>query len=187
VDSDGDYVDAVLLWASAAITSSERLLRVDQNFTPWASKRPRPESVFHKADAALMLLALRNVLRACRWAADELRSLATDVDEILTTFDSYLPGVVNARDALEHFDEYAVGRGRLQRTDPTPYGFSLILIEGRLTIQVGPIALDVEDARSACRWLVVAMLARVPVTDPKRATALLEQILAEGAAPDQVE
>ena len=38
-------------------------------------------------------------------------------------FHRHLPGVVNARDALEHVDEYAMGKGWLQRAEPLSYDY----------------------------------------------------------------
>jgi hypothetical protein len=91
-----------------------------------------------------------------------------------------MPGLVNARDALEHFDEYALGRGRLQRGNDTAYEFQFSMDGERPVVTVGPIRIDVEHARDVCRWLLVSLLARVPQDDPDVAEALLEEVLAEG-------
>jgi len=138
-----------------------------------------------RADAALMLLALRNVERAARWTISELSQVSDadhDTDDLLAQFHAYLPGLVDARDALEHFDEYAVGKGRLQRTNPVPYDFDLLIDEGKPVLVVGPLRIPVERARDACRWLVISLLARMPVdrddAAEARAKALLEEVLA---------
>lgn len=173
-----DIAGAMLFWAMPALTSAQRVL-LEENFSPWGDRSSRPSSLTRQADAALMVLALRNVLRAARWAAEELRSSVGDeADLILEEFNGHLPGLVNARDALEHFDEYALGRGRLQRGNNTSYAFQFVVDDGRPVVTVGPIRIDVEHARDVCRWLVVSLLARVPEDDPDAAEALLEEVLA---------
>lgn len=180
----GDFVGAMLFWAVPALTSAERLL-VEENFSPWGDRSSRPSRLTRQADAVLMLLALRNVLRAARWAAEEVRPFIGDeADRILERFDRQLPGLVNARDALEHFDEYALGRGRLQKGNDTAYEFQYSMDGARPVVTVGPIRIDVEHARDVCRWLVVSLLARVPQDDLGAAEALLEELLAEGDGRD---
>lgn len=66
------------------------------------------------ADTYLLVLALRNVLRAAELARDHALSTEAgreSVDRAIAAFEQELPGVRSARDALEHFDEYARGRG----------------------------------------------------------------------------
>lgn len=168
----------MLFWASPALTSAQRVL-LDRNFSPWGPESKKPSRLTREADAALMVLALRNVFRAARWAAEELRSdVGDEADQILEQFTAHLPGLVDARDALEHFDDYAVGQGRLQRSNPVPYDFELTMADDRPVVTVGPIRIDVEHARDLCRWLVVELLARVPIDDPERAEALLQEVLA---------
>jgi hypothetical protein len=65
---------------------------------------------------------LRALHRCAEMQATELRRLGVDAvhrdqlrDEI-TAFDNAVPGAKNARDILEHFDGYARGKGRLQKT-----------------------------------------------------------------------
>jgi hypothetical protein len=41
------------------------------------------------------------------------------------SFDTAVPGAKSARDILEHFDEYARGDGRLQRTDMSELGIGV--------------------------------------------------------------
>ena len=136
-----DSVNSLVTWAMAALTSAERVLRSDRSFGPWSVR---------STDAALMLLALRNVERAAVWVADELRAeQGSRVDNIVATFHSYLPGMVDARDALEHFDEYSRGKGRLQRGNHVRYDFHLVSEQGREVVTVGPLSLDVEHARNA--------------------------------------
>jgi hypothetical protein len=185
VESDRkDFVSALLFWATPALTSAQRVL-LEENFSPWGRRSNKPSRRMRESDAALMVLSLRNVLRAARWAAQELRpTVGEEVDRILVQFGKYLPGLVDARNALEHFDEYALGRGWLQRSNPVPYDFELTVEDSRPVVTVGPIRIDVEHARDLCRWLVVNLLARVPIEeeDDEQAEVLLDEVLkaAEG-------
>jgi hypothetical protein len=123
-------------------------------------------------DAARMVLALRNVLRAANWAAADLGPQVGDrAATVLREFDEAFPGVLNARDALEHFDEYAVGTGRMQGAASVSFKFRLVSEDGRPVVPVGPIRIAVDDALQVCRYLVVSLLAQVPHTRKKRRSA----------------
>lgn len=151
------YFDAMMLWATAALTAAERVLKGDSQFSPWPSGETLSD-LERRAESAMMLLALRNLVRATSWTAQGLpEDLRAEVHKIITRFHDYLPGVVNARDALEHFDEYAMGKGRLQREARISYDFELVA-DPRPVIVVGPIRIDVQDARDACRFLTIGLL-----------------------------
>jgi hypothetical protein len=69
-----------------------------------------------KADGYLLVLELRNVLRAAKL----VRTLAPDparpgISAAIAVFESRVAGAKNARDVLDHFDEYMRGRGNLQK------------------------------------------------------------------------
>lgn len=67
----------------------------------------------NQADATLLAIAIRDVIRSAKWAA----VLSPEVvDAALATFDSKVPRAQALRDMIEHFDEYGVGTGRLQKT-----------------------------------------------------------------------
>ena len=173
-----DRVDALLFWAIPALTSAERVLRNDEGFSPWRTGRGAPRNREQIADAALMVLALRNVHRAAAWVARETQGTTDDdLGELVGQFDAYLPGLIHARDALEHFDEYALGQGRLQRTQPGPYEMELLIEDGRPIVSIGPLSLDVERAREACRWLVISLLARQPIRNREDAEARLKEVM----------
>lgn len=169
----------MFFWATPALTSAQRVLLGDARFSPWpAGPGDKLSERQRRSEAAMMLLALRNVLRAAEWTIEgPIRSdLGVDVDKIMQEFHRQLPGVVDARDALEHFDEYAMGKGRLQRTEHVPYDFDLIDDPGPVVI-VGPIRIDVRQAREACRWLMIQLLARMPVEDAEAADHVLKEAL----------
>ncbi len=74
-----------------------------------------------KGDVYLFVVSLRNVRRS----STLVRSLADSrtwprIDAANAAFDAALPGAKDARDVIEHFDEYWVGEGYLQRDAPHP-------------------------------------------------------------------
>ncbi len=121
------------------------------------------------SDAYLLVIALRNVLRAARLAREELITDAgrAALDQAITTFEETLPGVQSARDVLEHFDEYARGRGGIGEDRGTlgPYPVTIAgsgdRDEGgwpeRLVLHIGPHPVDLTAAPQAAAALVHAI------------------------------
>lgn len=68
-------------------------------------------------DAPYTVMALRHVLRGVEMPRRHLKTDAarTLLDGALADFGSAVPGGKNARDVIEHFDEYAMGIGNLQQ------------------------------------------------------------------------
>lgn len=161
----GTCFKAIMFWATPALTSAQRILDNKAAFSPWH----KGEADFlaeheRSSEGAMMLLALRNVERAAIWVAEERRDELGDLTEVFEQFWQMMPGLIVARDALEHFDEYATGRGRLQKGNDTRYDYEFIA-EPRPVVSVGPVQIDVEFARDACRWLVISLLARMEESD----------------------
>ena len=70
-----------------------------------------------QTDARLFLLALRLLLRAQSMASDAVRAspaAAQITDNARRQFDRVCPGAKDACDVIEHFAEYALGRGHRQ-------------------------------------------------------------------------
>ncbi|PSK66928.1 hypothetical protein B0E53_01090 [Micromonospora sp. MH33] len=99
------------LWANAVRLQAARVLAAEGDLT-------------HLPEAFMLLVALRDVRRAAKMALSSMQVPAAkdQLSEALADFDRALPGIVEARDAVEHFDEYSLGVGRAQRsrmkTDP---------------------------------------------------------------------
>jgi hypothetical protein len=114
-----------------------------------------------QADAALMAVAVRNVLRA----AEAVAALGTDadLDAALATFRAKLPGVKDLRDVLEHFDAYASNHGRLQRAGEAPGGYRVFYERPvlRYMLHVGDLVLDVDDAAEAAGDLTEVTLGAI--------------------------
>ena len=163
---DQALFDMLVFWATATLNSAERVLS-ENTHSPWPARDTSlPDERTRSADAALMVLAMRNLLRAATFVCRQLEwRAAFDADAVLQRFNDQMPGVVDARDALEHFDEYAIGDGRLQRSNMVPYEFRLTRSEDGPVVSVGPIQIGVLRAREECRALVVSVLAVMALID----------------------
>jgi hypothetical protein len=122
-------------------------------------------------DAFLLIVAIRNVLRAADFA---FRSFSTEqaraqLAEALGEFDVAVPGAKQTRDVLEHFDDYSQGRGDLQHTrratrvaDETrarsyavDFGYADAPVSfTRPTLTVGPHVIELTTAAEAVSRLV---------------------------------
>ncbi|MEU7613886.1 hypothetical protein [Micromonospora sp. NPDC049204] len=136
------------------MTTSNRLLAGEQT------------RIDRSADALLLMLSLRNLVRAADWGANTARGSAQEAArrQAVAEFQQQLPNVVDARDVLEHFDDYATGRGRLQQRavregqDAPTYSFAVAVDDHDVVIAVGPYRFDVRSIRDACRELTITIL-----------------------------
>ncbi|MEV4823107.1 hypothetical protein [Micromonospora sp. NPDC049274] len=145
------------LWTKAVMVPAERLLHGPSSGLP---------------DALLLLVALRNVHRAATMALRHMRDpdAKAHLTDAVAQFDAALPGLVQARDVVEHFDEYVLGDGNMQRRlkrEAASNGDDLSEAElaelyapqlrgtGRHPlISIGPHAVDVTRAPNAASWLL---------------------------------
>jgi len=92
------------------------------------------------ADVSMLVLALRNLLRAAYLA--EKACPDGRIRAAILRFEARLPGLTEIRDVLEHFDEYAEGSGRFQKREPDQPPGNLIprvaLPPGGFLLKVGP-------------------------------------------------
>jgi hypothetical protein len=150
-------VNAAYTWTMLAIRQAELLLN---GASYW--------------EALALLLSLRQLLRAAEMArSSSFRSHRARriLDDAVDQFEADLPDLVNARDIIEHFDEYAVGQGKLQRAeqkaDPsltyadlaTRYSASLEGSFDEPVIRVGERSIVVTKVITACLSLFHAMRA----------------------------
>lgn len=134
----------------------------------------------------LFVSALRNLRRA----AELVLALATEqaardaTKEAIALFDAQLPDAKDARDVLEHFDDYAQGRGRLQVRDGDPYDITVShrsAADGgqQMVLHVGPLTVPVADAAAAaCRLYADLYAALHP--DPAVSRDWSRHVLCEG-------
>ena len=75
--------------------------------------RESSDRVLAQIDLELYALILRNLIRAVEYA-DGLTD-GIEIRKALEEFKKSVPGWLNVRDFIEHFDEYAQGNGKLQK------------------------------------------------------------------------
>ena len=108
----GEAASHLLLWRHAVQLQAIRIL------TPSTGMPDGPFS--RQVDCYMFAVAVRNVRRG----GELLRQVAparcgSAIDIATNAFDARVPHAVDLRDVLDHFDAYALGKGRLQ----DPNGF----------------------------------------------------------------
>jgi hypothetical protein len=110
------------------------------------------------ADAALFVVAVRNVVRL----AQAVAALRKDprLDAAISLVDAAVPGARNVRVPLDRVDNYTGHRGRLWRSPRASTGYRIVFerTDGRSVVYVGELAFDVEVAANAARDLAEATL-----------------------------
>lgn len=100
--------------------------------------------------------ALRDLLRACLMAA-HLPAAQHAVDR----FVAEVPGLKDARDMLEHFDDYESGRGRLQHRAGAQEAGLLLFYESdgsTKRVHVGDLVLDIGASSEAAERLAADVM-----------------------------
>ncbi|MBB2948135.1 hypothetical protein FB565_007906 [Actinoplanes lutulentus] len=130
---------------------------------------------FGLPDALLLLVALRNVRRAAELAGKSLTKPEAQqhLADALSKFDAALPGLKEARDVIEHLDEYAIGVGteqkKLQAATPSLTTAELaaryaLRLEGTYNepiVRVGPHSIEAIKVPGAAGWLFEGIRAAV--------------------------
>jgi hypothetical protein len=120
-------------------------------------------------DARQLIYALRQTERFAvmeqRAITDKVPAAARALGEAIEVFRAGVPGARDARDVLEHYDEYSQGEGRAQRSAITRgkardlarqysrFGYD----PGTGQIQVGPFQIGVNEALIHARRLLLAI------------------------------
>lgn len=156
-------INAAFTWVRAAMEQATRLLR---GASYW--------------EAYVLLLSLRQVLRAAEMAQSstfQSRRARQILSDAVRRFKSDLPDLVDARDIIEHFDRYAVGKGDLQRDDrdadpsltdaelANRYAARLEGPWGEPILRVGTRALEITKVIEACDRLFKRMFAAAKAED----------------------
>ena len=144
-----------------AVSQSTWAIQAAQLFAADARRTTGTQQQIYARQIFGQLSALR---RCAEMLARELKRLAIDesqrgrLDREIETFDAAVPAAKHGRDILEHFDDYARGEGRLQRSAIRDLGLDVYqaaatywgggydpateeLTEGPFTLVV-PLALD---------------------------------------------
>ena len=143
----------VYIWAEAVDATANRIL-ANQDVTSVAT-----------GDAALLAVAVRNVLRAAELAAKVTTGAeAAKFAAAITNFRQILPDAENLRDVLNHFDRYEIGQGELQRdarrSGGTTEFYRIRLNRDTFVLEVGPLSIDVRKAKEAAIELATTVLIR---------------------------
>lgn len=132
-------------------------------------------------DARNLVFALVQLLAAERLEQKALTELGMDAvvgQNLARARDQYLealPGIQDMRNAITHFDEWALGRGHgLQRRevdagaarrDVARHFWGLGYHAGERVVRLGPFTMDVAGAESAARDLHMAIYAAAQAVD----------------------
>jgi hypothetical protein len=103
----------------------------------------------YMADGRLFVLAVLDTYRAVRGCLDLLTDAGQRqfLEEALARFDTAVPEIKHARDALQHSEEYLIGAGLKQRSGVT---YTQFYARGGETLQVviGPVTINVNVAEA---------------------------------------
>lgn len=122
-------------------------------------------------DAHFFAIALRNLLRVCELATNELSSdpIKGAVDEFVKA----VPGTKDVRDVLGHFDDYICGTGRLQKNgniSQMRWSYKSYSTESghrglKIVLGDGAISLDIDSSVAAARTLAECALSEIEAGD----------------------
>lgn len=99
------------IWPNRVFTLVDFWFRATEN---QATRVLAEGATTQDTDAALFALALRNLLRAVDLVIATVPASAETLRRAKDRFDKAAPGVIDARDVIDHFDEYEIGSGNLQ-------------------------------------------------------------------------
>src|SRR4051812_20549579 len=121
------------------------------------NKQPGSE---YMADGRALAYFLRDTIRlaqTCVLLVDNEHG--TSIEEALARVEEVCPDAVNARDALEHCDDYVLGIGFQQSSQPGDYAQRYSRDPAHLVIRVGDLTIDVDLAERAALHLASVALA----------------------------
>lgn len=137
------YAGAVKFEAHGLIISGETEARLPAEFTDLIAAG-------RQSKAVMLVLALRNVLRAAEMASRYAnRPARTNLRAAIARFEAAFPGLVAARGTLEHFDQYTDVDGK----PAVLYEVTFLRSNDRYIIQVGNLQIDVDVAVREARHL----------------------------------
>jgi hypothetical protein len=139
------------IWAEAVDATANRIL-ANQDVTSVAT-----------GDAALLAVAVRNVLRAAELAQKVTTGAeAAKFAAAIAKFRQVLPDAEDLRDILNHFDRYEIGQGQLQKqarqTGGTTEYYRISLDRDTFVLEVGSLTIDVRKAKEAAMELATTVL-----------------------------
>lgn len=114
--------------------------------------RSAPDTGDGQVEILLFVAALRQVIRGSE-------ALLGPGHPAVREFHGSIPGAVDVRDMLEHFDAYLAGRGKLQNVDSKPWDVHFSTDEptgGERVIHIGDRSVNVPEAAVAAKRLAWA-------------------------------
>lgn len=111
------------------------------------------------ADGRALTYFLRDVMRiaeTCMLLVEDERR--DSIASALRRVERALPDTVDARNALEHCDDYVLGIGRRQRTTPGDYAQRYSRGSGALVVRVGDLVIDIKLAARAAQHLAAVVV-----------------------------
>jgi hypothetical protein len=130
------------------------------------------EAALRQIDGYLFVLALRQVLRAAHMVlngleAEQKPEQAETARAAIETFDATVPHAKNARDVLDHFDDYARGVGNLSHpgvrrdrrtaSEEAARSFNVSYQaggDGHYILHLGELLIDIAEAQRAVDCLL---------------------------------
>jgi len=138
------------LYAGAVKFAGHQLLRPDAAEASLPADMADLVSAGRQSNALMLVLALRNVLRAAEMASRYAdRPERQNLRAALARFKSAFPDLIAARGTLEHFDDYTDVDGE----PAVLYEVAFLRGDGTYVISVGDVNIDVEVAVREARHL----------------------------------
>ena len=120
------------------------------------------QDIVRKADTFLLVGALRNLTRSVTLALRNAITLRDSerLERAMREFEESLPGIREARNAIEHFDDYLVNRGRRQQNSSAEdYNvFFSSRPDGEWILHVGRYNVDISRVEEAVQKLSIQLL-----------------------------
>lgn len=127
----------MVLWVHATEVQHDRI--IDRS-------APRERRI---TDSVFFVIALRNVRLALR-RLFQLDAAPGYAAAIMTTFDEAVPSIDAIRHALEHYDEYVLGKGKAQKAGQfSDWTFGLEDLQDQTVFRLGELSVEVERSYNA--------------------------------------
>jgi hypothetical protein len=147
--SDNQHYTVVYLrqWDAAVRNVSAQLREEQRRFR--AAEDYGDGGLAISAYSPLFLAAVRNLLRAVELAEHEFGHLGGQIGTAKDDFLRKVPRIKDARNVLEHFDDYTRGAGKLAKGLSSPPGLSHGFDDENVQIDIGVGGLVIDTAPTA--------------------------------------
>lgn len=103
----------------AVMHANRAMFTIDMQVRRIASQEPEDSKFPFRqiADFQFLIIAATRLRRAANLAR-RAPETETQIAEAMSQFNRLLPGLKDARDVAEHFDEYSIGKGKMKNIEP---------------------------------------------------------------------